>query len=345
MELPVRRLDGSLVHTPQVALDLHYLFTFYGEEDALVPQLLLGKTAIALHVHPNPPPAAMPRRPYDVDADPNARFQLWESGLCEQVAQLRIVPEKVSPEELSKLWQIFTPAPYALSVFYRVSVILITDEQIPEPPLPVAEIRPYTTSEDLPDVEQVLPQVVDYSDRMWITLRGRNLAAPGTSVWIDGEQAAIRAGSGGSLVVHLPPGLPPGIRTVRVTRDLELGENGRLHRVFESNPASFVLRPVVAGVGPAPDGRTVVVSLAPAVAQGQKLTLLLNQIDGGPRPLSYSLPAKGKVVGEEIGFSVGAVEPGTWIATPPTATAPTARPPPTASSPPPAGWWSFCGRR
>src|SRR5262249_27882379 len=45
-QLPTRRQDGSLAAAPQVALDLHYVFTFYGDDTKLEPQLLLGAVVL-----------------------------------------------------------------------------------------------------------------------------------------------------------------------------------------------------------------------------------------------------------------------------------------------------------
>src|SRR5947199_7168098 len=39
-DLPTRRSDGSLIQRPQVALDLHYMISFYGDESQLVSQRL-----------------------------------------------------------------------------------------------------------------------------------------------------------------------------------------------------------------------------------------------------------------------------------------------------------------
>src|SRR5271165_5220408 len=41
-DLPTRRSDGTLVQRPRIALDLNYLFTFYGNDAELEPQRLLG---------------------------------------------------------------------------------------------------------------------------------------------------------------------------------------------------------------------------------------------------------------------------------------------------------------
>src|ERR1043166_9830971 len=48
-DLPTRRPDGTLVKRPQAALDLHYLFTFHGDDSQLEPQRLLGAVTSTLH--------------------------------------------------------------------------------------------------------------------------------------------------------------------------------------------------------------------------------------------------------------------------------------------------------
>ena len=51
-DLPTRRTDGTLIQPPQSAWDLHYLFSFYGDDSALEAQRLLGSTVDVLHSQP-----------------------------------------------------------------------------------------------------------------------------------------------------------------------------------------------------------------------------------------------------------------------------------------------------
>ena len=51
-DLPMRGRDGSLVKRPRIALDLHYLLSFYGDERTLEPQRIMGSTLKALHASP-----------------------------------------------------------------------------------------------------------------------------------------------------------------------------------------------------------------------------------------------------------------------------------------------------
>ena len=52
LDLPTRRPDGGLAQRPQVALDLNYLLSFYGDDATLEPQRLLGSVVAFLHSQP-----------------------------------------------------------------------------------------------------------------------------------------------------------------------------------------------------------------------------------------------------------------------------------------------------
>ena len=113
--VPTRRDDGSFAQRPQVALDLHYLLSFYGDESALEPQQLLGRAVRALQ------------------STPTIRLPGVEAEV------VRLTPSALSLEELSKLWSVFFQTPYALSVAYEASVVLIEGEETPVRPLPVRD--------------------------------------------------------------------------------------------------------------------------------------------------------------------------------------------------------------
>src|SRR5690606_16023724 len=59
------------------------------------------------------------------------------SNLADAVEQIKFTPLTLSLEELSKLWSVFFQAPYALSVAYQGTVVLIESEESPHSPLPV----------------------------------------------------------------------------------------------------------------------------------------------------------------------------------------------------------------
>ena len=106
--LPSR--DGSgrtRLSNPPLALDLHYLISAYGAA-ALHSEIVLGHAMQLLHENPVLTREAIRialQRPADEEATlPPELRALADSGLPDQVEQLRITPEFLNSEELSKFW-------------------------------------------------------------------------------------------------------------------------------------------------------------------------------------------------------------------------------------------------
>jgi hypothetical protein len=131
-DLPTRAADGRLTLRPQVALDLHYILSFYGDESRLLPERMLGSVVRSLHAEPVLTRSVIERTRTDGDYDFVANADLDSA-----VETVRFVPESLSLEELSKLWSVFFEIPYALSVAYKASVVLITPDEAPRDVLPV----------------------------------------------------------------------------------------------------------------------------------------------------------------------------------------------------------------
>lgn len=129
-DLPTRNPAGKVTQRPQVALDLHYLLAFYGDEKELEPQRMLGAVARDLHANP----VLLRKAVQDAIA---SRGALTGSNLDEAMEQVRITSLPLNLDELSKLWSVFFQTPHALSVAYRASVVLIeTDDAVsPAPPV------------------------------------------------------------------------------------------------------------------------------------------------------------------------------------------------------------------
>jgi hypothetical protein len=132
-DLPTRNPRGALVQRPRVALDLHYLFTFYGDEANLEDQRLLGHVVSLLHEQP------VLTRPMIQAALDDADFNtiLAGSDLANEIEQVKFSPMAFNLEELSKLWSVFFQTPYHLSVAYSASVIFIERQLTPLRSLPV----------------------------------------------------------------------------------------------------------------------------------------------------------------------------------------------------------------
>jgi hypothetical protein len=135
--LPSRDGAGQRLTNPPLALDLHYLLIAYGSEK-LHAETLLGAAMQILHEKPvltralinqilNPP---QPPEPQPVIQ------MLAGSALGDQVELIKICPQPLNTEELSKLWTAFQ-SHYRPTAAYCLSVILVESDKAVRTPLPV----------------------------------------------------------------------------------------------------------------------------------------------------------------------------------------------------------------
>lgn len=129
-DLPTRRADGTLIERPRVALNLHYLLSFYGNETEWEPERLLAKAVSVLHTQPQ---LSRSRLRDLIEKNP----LLKTSDLADQIELVKITPLGLNLEEFSKLWSVFFQTTYTLSVAYAAAVVLITGEDLPELAKPV----------------------------------------------------------------------------------------------------------------------------------------------------------------------------------------------------------------
>jgi len=123
MDISARVKPGETGLTP-LALNLYYIITSYGENGSeLIGHLLLGKAMSLLHDH-----ALFGRT--------EIKNAFAVSGLHKQVERVRITPQPISLDEVSKLWTGFQTQ-YRLSAAYQVSVVLIESKRPAKTPLPV----------------------------------------------------------------------------------------------------------------------------------------------------------------------------------------------------------------
>lgn len=109
---------------PPLALNLKYLITAYGQANNNVnAHRLMGRSMSVLHDHPLLGSAEIE------GAYPGA-------DLHEQFEGLRITPDLLSLDDMSKLWTSFQTE-YRLSTGYEVSVVLIESQRSARTPLPV----------------------------------------------------------------------------------------------------------------------------------------------------------------------------------------------------------------
>jgi hypothetical protein len=114
-----------------LALDLHYLLTAYGERD-FQAEVLLGYGIQCLYETPVLTQETIRSALASVTASNGSSAALTAlpaSALTEQLEQIKISPEFLSMEEMSKLWSSLQTRA-RLSVTYQVSVILIENRRV-----------------------------------------------------------------------------------------------------------------------------------------------------------------------------------------------------------------------
>lgn len=309
-DLPTRRSDGSLIRRPQAALDLSYLISFYGEESKMVPQLLLGATVAALHARPT-----LSRG--DIPESLNDR-SLADSGIFEQAQLAQFRPVPLSHEELSRIWSVFFQVPYALSVAYTCSVVLIEADLTPEPALPVQTVRARPWPAGRPRLDRVVPPALEPGRGASLRLEGAGLGTRGLAIRFGDVDVLPRQIDDSAVEVEPPSDLTPGAQTVVAVRPTS-GE--RLDSpLVHSEPLAFVLLPRIEGpietAGEADARRLTVRSVSP-IGRDQRVELLLNEVPSpaGRRPRAVRLRARRREGdGHELEFVGGDLTPGAYLA-------------------------------
>jgi Pvc16 N-terminal domain len=282
-DLPTRRADGTFVQRPKVALDLHYLLAFRGDESALEPQRLLGNAARALHASPVITSSLIGL------AQADFAF-LAASDLADAVELVKLAPLSLSLEELSKLWSVFFQIPYNLSVAYQATVVVIEGEETPQSALPVLERRLYVhpfQNAFITEVASALGPGQPIVAGGTLVLRGRGLRHDPMHVVVRGTVVPPSFATDAEVGVPLtsPPfpagSLRAGVQGVAVVHPVLMGMPPIEHAGFESNVAAFVLRPRIVASA-APTSNQVDVTVDPPVGKGQRAVLLLNHLPGFP---------------------------------------------------------------
>ena len=325
-DLPTRRADGRLAQRPRVALDLHYLLTFYGNEAQLEPQRLLGSAVRTLHARPILTPAMI----RETAADANFGF-LAPSDLDDEEEPVRFSPVPLTLDELAKLWSVFFQTRYAVSVAYEASVVLIETAETPRPAPPVRRPELYVIPFRQPVVDAVAalagPQAPIFAGSA-IRISGRHLRADQVRVRVGSSELTPPAESvrENQIDLTLPPdALPAGLHGLQVVQPVLMGSPPAPHRGFQSNVASLVLRPTVSqvqvanvqGTGGAPRSASVSLTVRPAVGGQQRVALLLNELTAGapdrtPAAFSFLLPPR-EADATSLTVPVSGLRPGTYL--------------------------------
>jgi Pvc16 N-terminal domain len=302
--LPSRDASGrARLSNPPLALDLHYLISAYGAAD-LHAEILLGYAMQLLHENPvltrQAIRVALQRAPDDAAALPPALRALAASGLEDQVEQLRITPEFLNSEELSKFWTA-AQARYRSSAGYQVSVVLIQATAPAPSPLPVLtrniRARPELLP-PMPTIDAVLPdgkQPVVLLDAT-VTIKGHHLDGTGREIILVNDRFKIQesflnpAGDASSMQFSIPAAraadFPVGLYQIGARAqppgDIALRESNRL---------AMTVAPQITGLPvtvsrDASGTASFTLHFIPELRAGQTVSLVLGQHEFAPQPFT-----------------------------------------------------------
>lgn len=293
---PAFNSRGDRIDNPYLALDLHYLLIAYGRHD-LHLEVLLGYGMQILNEHPilrsqdilrslgnnaNVSPGTPP-----VDLPPFLR-SLSASGLAEQPESIKITPETLNTEEISRLWTAFG-AKYRPFAAYMATVVLIENRKPLRPtPLPVREPMLYVQPLQQPHIERIQPVASEESPQKILSgeqlaIIGRNLLGEITFVNIGSERVEHEkfvSATPSQITLTVPGALLAGIHGAQVIHEIMMGKPPQPHKGFSSNVEAFVLSPKVVAVSAegTPSAVSISIELKPAVGESQQVVLLLNHI-------------------------------------------------------------------
>lgn len=312
--LPSRNSNGDRLSNPPLALDLHYLLTAYSKQ-SFHAEILLGYAMQILHETSVLTRDTIRTALQSLASSVEPAFKaLATSDLADQVEQIKLAPQVMSTEEMSKLWSAIQTQ-YRPTTVYQVSVVLIESHRSVKSALPVLQRNVFALPVEQPVIETLVsaagtnqPIVMGST----IVIKGAHLKTDATKVRLGAIELPVQPPILEERQITVPLASPPlaavdldglraGIQPVQVIQELILNTPGDPHRGFESNVEAFVLRPAIrrnpdgsaqiqlSGVQTLPNRpafRAVTIALIPIVGKDQRVRLLLNQW-GGTRAFSF----------------------------------------------------------
>jgi len=312
-ELPGRTKNGESGHPP-LGLNLYYIITAYGQNNnEIIGHLLLGKAMSILHDHP-------------VFSRQEIQTAFPNSLLHEQIERVRITPQPITLDDISKLWTGFQTQ-YKLSIAYQVSVVLIESKRMARTPLPVLSrgandkgvfVQPFVIP-PFPTLESV-----QFPGRQHGVQLGDELLLKGHH--LKGDSASIR-------FKHLPTGIENAVAASATPSDAEIRftipnagpgtwppgpypASAIIHNAGvpdkTSNAIGFMLLPTIivpvtiAPLSPpVPKGYEATVTFSPAIQPRQTASLLLGdkEFRSKDHPIATTV----------LSFEMKNVEPGDYF--------------------------------
>jgi hypothetical protein len=323
MDFPALDPVGRRIGNPPLALDLHYMLTAYGVGN-LEAEVLLGYAMLLFHETPVLPRAAI-RRSLDPPPSPAVPAtmlptlyqSLRASELANQIEQIKVTPEVMNTEELSKLWTAIQ-SHYRPTATYVATVVLIrpvVPEMAPLPVLSRGSRDPVTKRETGPAVNASLDS--PYPAITSITFPPtQNSARLGDTVSVEGQSLdgtqqqlllsnpwrgisrSVPANAGGSatalsfLIPDDPANLPAGLYAVAIQL-----VGGRDPAPRTTNQLALAIAPQITALPSsaalAADGTlTLTPTCTPQIQRTQDATLILGTfaVDANPITSATATP-------------------------------------------------------
>ena len=306
--LPSRDGNGERLSNPPLALNLHYFVTAYGQKP-FHAEIILGYATLALHEA-----SVLTREQIRKSLAAAVPASLANSRLADQIEQIKVTPEVLNPEEISKLWSAMT-AHYRPTAAYQVSVVLIESTQAFRSALPVRAMGGASVLSGPPLIQAVQAATGARNAILpgtTLHVLGQNLKADHLRVRVDGDmfdpQPSADDIANDRIVYTLPNAastLLAGTRALRVEHLIDLSDPPVVHEGNTSNLFPFLLRPQIAATpenvvnsaanGVALRAGKLKIDVQPAVGRSQDVIVLLNEFnppaDRPARGYSFAAPA------------------------------------------------------
>ncbi len=342
---PSHNSSGDRISNPPLALDLHYLLTAYGSEE-LHHEILLGYGMQLFHEVPvltkdSIRTALAPSTTVTAGTLPPELQNLSTSGLADQVEQIKITPETLNTEELSRLWTAFG-AKYRPNAAYRATVVLIESTKSTKSALPVRERLIYTKPFHQPVIQKISSKTTLTGPILenqkiisgdYLILNGIQLKGEIVSILI-GDLEIIQSNlislSDEQITFQIPDTVPAGIHGVQVVHSIPIGLGSPpiAHKGVSSNVHAFVLSPNITSISFINSTNlngffsgTIEVTVAPEVGIDQRIVLLLNELNPTPGTIAqaYSFEMLGIAISSPpapntiIPIPINNVQEGTYL--------------------------------
>ena len=337
--LPAIDPRGERVANPPLGLHLHYLLTAYGT-DEYQAEILMGYAMQLLHDTPvltrkaiRDSLSAIPSLQVSGSILPVAFQSLAASDLADQIEPVKITPDPLSVEDLSKLWSAFQANHFRLTAGYMASVVVLQSRKSTRASLPVIASHLRVMPLQRPHITEVVSAAPPPADpritgTSTIVVNGTGLRGDITRVQLGDATVTIAAPTDTRIVIDLTTvaDLRAGVKGTQVVHQLLLGEPppGVPHRGVESNVVPFVLHPTVTVPATHPvAGGPLTVTFAPPVGKTQRVTLYLYEHSApdtrAARAYSFPAPRENGITGAatataSIAFAVAGVAAGTYLA-------------------------------